>query len=145
MKEKTGEPERGLSMKQVCDLLDMTYETLRFYCEEGLVPNVKRDKNNCRVFGERDVRWLQGLQCLRRCGMGIKEMKQYMELCLAGKDTIPQRKAVLHRREELLLEQIAVLQRSVEFIEQKQAYFDAVLAGEVPYTSNLIQTDGAEG
>ena len=46
------------TLMQVCRELDLTYQTLKFYCNEGLVPNVKRDKNNRRVFGERDVKWL---------------------------------------------------------------------------------------
>lgn len=43
------------TMMQVCKETDMTYQALKFYCNEGLVPNVKRDKNNRRVFDERDV------------------------------------------------------------------------------------------
>ena len=31
------------SMKETCALTNMTYENLKFYCNEGLVPNVKRD------------------------------------------------------------------------------------------------------
>ena len=38
------------SMKEACSLTDMTYENLKFYCNEGLVPNVKRDSRNYRVF-----------------------------------------------------------------------------------------------
>lgn len=44
------------TMMQVCRELDMTYQTLKFYCNEGLVPNVKRDANNRRVFDESDVK-----------------------------------------------------------------------------------------
>ena len=40
------------TMMQVCRELDMTYQTLKFYCNEGLVPNVKRDHNNRRVFDD---------------------------------------------------------------------------------------------
>ena len=37
------------TMMQVCKETGMTYQALKFYCNEGLVPNVKRDKNNrCR-------------------------------------------------------------------------------------------------
>ncbi len=32
------------SMKEACTLTNMTYENLKFYCNEGLVPNVKRDR-----------------------------------------------------------------------------------------------------
>lgn len=33
------------SMKETCEKTHLTYDTLKFYCNEGLVPNVKRDKN----------------------------------------------------------------------------------------------------
>lgn len=36
------------SMKEACALTDMRYENLKFYCNEGLVPNVKRDSRNFR-------------------------------------------------------------------------------------------------
>ena len=37
------------SMKEACVQTGMSYETLKFYCKEGLVPNVKRDSHNYRV------------------------------------------------------------------------------------------------
>lgn len=43
------------AMLQVCQELGMAYQTLKFYCNQGLVPYVKRDKNNRRVFDEHDV------------------------------------------------------------------------------------------
>ena len=43
------------TMKQACKKAGMTYETLKFYCNEGLVPNVKRDKNNYRLFDDADM------------------------------------------------------------------------------------------
>ena len=72
------------TMMQVCKETGLTYQTLKFYCNEGLVPNVKRDKNNRRIFDERDVAWLGGLTCLKKCGMSIQEMKDYLALCLQG-------------------------------------------------------------
>ena len=65
------------SMKEACTLTNMTYENLKFYCNEGLVPNVKRDRRNYRVFDEHDIKWIQSLNCLKSCGMSIAEMKQY--------------------------------------------------------------------
>ena len=37
------------TMMQVCKETGLTYQTLKYYCNEGLVPNVKRDKNNRRI------------------------------------------------------------------------------------------------
>ncbi len=72
------------TMKRVCQETNMSYQTLKYYCNEGLVPNVKRDHNNRRVFDERDVKWIKDLTCLKRCGMSIQEMKDYLEICLEG-------------------------------------------------------------
>lgn len=66
------------TMKQVCEETNMTYQALKYYCNEGLIPNVKRDDNNHRVFDDRDVKWIKDLVCLKKCGMSIQEMKIYL-------------------------------------------------------------------
>lgn len=83
------------STKQAAELSGLTIETLRYYCKIGLVPRVLRDVNNYRVFDDHDIAWLKGLHCLRECGMGIKQMRKYMELCLQGEETIGEREVIL--------------------------------------------------
>ena len=126
------------TMKETCTQVEMNYEALKFYCREGLVPNVKRDQNNFRLFDERDIAWIRGVQCLRRCGMSIREIKQYMEYCLQGQDTIPERKEMLEQTRQQLTEKIKVLQDNLKYIESKEQYYDDVLAARTRYTSNLI-------
>jgi DNA-binding transcriptional MerR regulator len=129
------------SMKQTCQQVGMTYEALKFYCNQGLVPNVKRDKNNYRVFDERDIEWIKGLICLKRCGMSLEDMKRYLTLCLRGKSTIPERKEILKQQREFLVKKMENLQEDIAYIDWKQSYYDDVLSGKTQYTSNLIDTD----
>lgn len=126
------------TMKKACRETGMTYEALKFYCNEGLVPNVKRDANNHRVFDDRDIAWIKSLTCLKSCGMSIQEMKVYIELCYQGKISIPERKLVLAQKREELLHRIAELQASIEYIDRKQGFYDDVLLGKTAYYSNLI-------
>ena len=126
------------SMKEVCQRTGMNYETLKFYCNQGLVPNVKRDGGNRRVFDERDLAWLEGLGCLRRCGLSIREMQHYVQLCLQGEASIPERKIILAERRQALVEEMARLQSAVEYLDRKQEFYDEVLAGHMPYVSNLL-------
>ena len=126
------------TMMQVCRETGMTYQALKFYCNEGLIPNVKRDKNNRRVFDERDVAWISSLTCLKKCGMSIQEMKDYLALCLQGEGTIPQRKEMLARKQEALRESMQELQESIAYIDWKQSFYDEVLSGKRPYESNLL-------
>lgn len=126
------------SMKEACTLTNMTYENLKFYCNEGLVPNVKRDRRNYRVFDEHDIKWIQSLNCLKSCGMNIAEMKQYLALCMEGKGTIPERKVILAEKKETLLKSITELQKAVAYIDWKQRFYDDVLSGKTAYYSNLV-------
>ena len=126
------------SMKEACSLTNMTYENLKFYCNEGLVPNVKRDRRNYRVFDEHDIKWIQSLNCLKSCGMSIAEMKQYLALCMEGEGTIPERKVILAEKKETLLKSITELQKAVAFIDWKQGFYDDVLSGKTEYYSNLV-------
>lgn len=126
------------SMKEACTLTNMTYENLKFYCNEGLVPNVKRDRRNYRVFDKHDIKWIQSLNCLKSCGMSIAEMKQYLALCMEGEGTIPERKVILAEKKETLLQSITELQKAVAYIDWKQRFYDDVLSGKTAYYSNLV-------
>ena len=132
------------TMMQVCKETGMTYQALKFYCNEGLVPNVKRDKNNRRVFDERDVAWIGSLACLKKCGMSIQEMKDYLALCLQGEETIPRRKKMLAQKQEALRETMRELQESIAYIDWKQNFYDEILSGKRPYESNLISDEKSD-
>jgi DNA-binding transcriptional MerR regulator len=129
------------TMMQVCRELDMTYQTLKYYCNEGLVPNVKRDSNNRRIFDEKDVKWIKNLTCLKKCGMSIIEMKEYLELCLQGESTIMLRKEMLTKKRDALLVSVKELEDSIAYIDWKQNFYDEVLSGTRPYVSNLIRSE----
>lgn len=45
------------SVKEVAKLLDLTEHTVRYYTDKGLVPNIKRDKNNNRLFDDKSINW----------------------------------------------------------------------------------------
>lgn len=128
------------TMKQTCQKVGMSYETLKFYCKQGLVPNVKRNEQNYRIFDDRDLAWIQGLLCLRKCGLSLQDMKQYMEYCFQGSSTIPQRIQMLEETRHSLLAKAQEIEESLCFINQKRTFYDDVLTGKTPYISNLIST-----
>lgn len=129
------------TMKQTCEKTNLSYETLKFYCNQGLVPNVKRDKNNRRIFNDKDIAWIISLNCLKNCGMSIAEMKEYINLCLGGEKTIPERKIILDVKRKLLVEQLQKIQEHIDYIDWKQNFYDDVLSGKTKYYSNLIETE----
>lgn len=129
------------TMMQICKEADMTYQALKYYCNEGLIPNVKRDKNNRRIFDEKDPKWIKDLVCLKKCGMSIQEMKEYLDLCLQDQSSIQQRKEMLDKKRKALLDSIEELKGCIDYIDWKQNFYDEVLSGKRPYVSNLIRVD----
>lgn len=132
------------TMKETCSLTGLAYETLKYYCNEGLVPNVKRDSRNRRVFDDHDVAWIKDLNCLKRCGMSIEEMKKYLGYCLEGQKTIPLRQVMLNEKRAALKERIAELKACLKYIDWKQNFYADVLSGKTPYISNLIRVSGKQ-
>ena len=129
------------TMKQTCEKTGLTYDTLKFYCNEGLIPNVKRDKNNYRVFNDKDIAWIKSLSCLKSCGMSIVEMKEYLALCLKGESTITERQEILNNKLKELEYKINKIQDSINYIHWKQNFYNDVLNGKTQYYSNLTNTE----
>ena len=128
------------SMKETCNKTGLTYDTLKFYCNEGLIPNVKRNKSNYRVFNDNDINWIKSLSCLKNCGMSIEEMKKYLALCLTGASTIPERQIILDTKLRELEQKKQEIQESINFVHWKQNFYNNVISGKEKYFSYLIPT-----
>ena len=126
------------STKEAAEASGISLDTVRYYCKIGLVPRVSRDENNYRVFDEHDVAWLIGLHHLRECGMGIDQMRAYMELCLQGEGSIPEREVMLEAQRKVIEAKMATLQDMVDFIDTKMDFYAKVQAGEITYVSSLM-------
>lgn len=125
------------SMKQVCEQTGLSYDTLKFYCNEGLVPGLKRDEHNYRIFTEQNIEWIRNLTCLKNCGMSISEMKRYVELCRQGESTIPERRDILNTKLQNLRQEIERIEKNIDFIMYKLQFYEDVLNGKRKYYSNL--------
>ena len=125
------------TMKQACEKTGLSYETLKFYCNQGLVPNVQRDSLNRRVFTDKNIAWINSLSCLKNCNMGIGEMKVYLQLCLQGQSSIPERKQILERKRLELEEEANRIRDAIAYIDWKQSFYDDILSGKQEYFSNL--------
>ena len=124
------------TMKEACAQTGLPYETLKFYCNQGLVPNVQRDAQNRRIFSDGDIGWIRSLECMKNCGMGIREMQEFLGLCQEGTSSIPRRKEILERKRlELEREQLRI-RESLSYIDRKQAYYDSILSESTPCTGS---------
>jgi len=68
--------------------------------------------------------WLQLICCLKNTGMQIKQIKQYIDWCVQGNETVEIRRQMFIRHREDVLNQIADLQKYLETINYKIKYYD---------------------
>lgn len=117
---------------QVAKKLGLTAHTLRYYDKEGLLPFVKKGSSGARVFEDDDIDWLLILECLKATGMHLKDIKKYMDLCLAGDSTLEERLEMFKRQKIKIEEQMRQLNLYMEKIDFKISYYrEAVKNGSV--------------
>lgn len=125
------------TVKEVCEMTGISYHTLKYYCRQGIIPQVGRDEANHRVFDEKNVGWIRSVLTLRNIHMGIEEMKEFSGLCLQGRETIPQRKQLLAAHEQKLLQEQERIAQALEELRATQQEYDDILAGRIPYVCDL--------
>ena len=121
---------------QVSEQFDLPVSTLRYYDKEGLFPALTRT-SGIRRFGEQELEALRVIECLKRSGLEIKEIKQFMEWCAQGSETYPQRHvlgsrhcqdpAVFVQQAERVEAEIARLQKSLDMIRFKCWYYEQAM------------------
>ena len=127
---------------EMAKTLGVPASTLRYYDKEGLLPFVKRSSGGIRMFEEKDYEWLKVISCLKKAGMSLKDIREYIQLAMEGDSTIDQRLDLFLNQRKVLLEQMAELQQTLDTLDYKCWYYEtAQKAGTVavPQEMDLAQ------
>lgn len=119
------------TIKDMCQKLNMTVHTVRHYCDMGLVPNLRYDKNGNRIFNEESVNWLQGAKFLRASGLSISEIRHYFSLCQMGKSSMKERLNILIKLKSESEQELAELQHRIDCLSDK-----------IVHCQHIIDADG---
>ncbi len=114
------------SIGQVSEMFHLPISTLRYYDKEGLFPDMER-VSGIRKFGERELEALRVIECLKKSGMEIKDIKQFMEWCSRGSKTYPQRKALILKQKEHVEAEIARMNRVLDMLNYKCWYYEQAI------------------
>jgi DNA-binding transcriptional MerR regulator len=105
-------------------LLGVAPSTLRYYDQEGLLPFVERSSNGIRVFKDADYEWLQVIECLKKTGMPLKDIREFIQMAMQGDETIEQRLNLIIRQQEAVRKQLTELQQTLETLDFKRWYYE---------------------
>ena len=111
------------TIKQMSELTGLPASTLRYYDKQGLLPNLRRDHNNVRIFSEEDYKSLRLIDCLKRSGLSIKDIRTFIDLAGQGDNALNERLDIFVRRRNALLKELADLQQVLGVIEYKCWYY----------------------
>lgn len=130
------------TVSEMAKLLGVPASTLRYYDKEGLLPFVERSPGGIRMFQEKDYEWLKIIGCLKKAGMSLKDIREYILLSLQGDSTIGQRLELFRKQKEELTRQMEELKRTMQVLDYKCWYYEtAAEAGslEAPMSMSVDQ------
>ena len=116
-----------MTIAEVSKKYDISADTLRYYERIGLIPPVPRNKSGIRDYGEDSCRWIELMKCMRKAGVQIEALIEYVALFQQGDDTAEARKAILVEQRERLMERMADMQASLERLNQKIERYEQVI------------------
>lgn len=123
---------------EAAKILGVAPSTIRYYDKEGLLPFVERSGGGIRVFQEKDFGWLFVIECLKKSGLSIKDIKSYIDMALSGDETIDERLALFQRQREKVIKQMEELQHTLDTLNYKCWYYEtAKKAGTTAVPQNM--------
>lgn len=111
---------------EVSKLFDLPVSTLRYYDKQGLFPNITRI-SGIRKFQDTELEALRVIECLKRSGLEIKDIKQFMDWCVEGASTYPQRKGLFEKQKERLEAEIAHMNQVLDMLKFKCWYYEQAI------------------
>ena len=104
------------TIKDAARIMNVPASTIRYYDKEGLLPFIERQESGCRVFSEKNMEALRIIDCLKKTGMSIKEIRQFSQWLEQGDASLRQRYEMFLERRRVVEEQMAKLQEVLNTI-----------------------------
>lgn len=116
--------------------------TIRYYLKEGLFPTIKRDAKGTRLFGQADIETFYMIECMKRCGMTISEIRQYMAWLAEGDRNIEKCLNLFQEKQRVLAEEQRKLKECADAVEYKIWYYEkAMEAGTISVHDTMKKED----
>ena len=111
---------------QVAEMFGLPVSTLRYYDKQGLFPELERT-SGIRRFGDTELEALRVIECLKKAGMEIKDIRQFFEWVEEGPSTYPNRKAMFEARKKAVEEEMKQLEKTLDMLKFKCWYYEKAM------------------
>ncbi len=117
----------GMTIKEVSEKFGITQDTLRYYEKAGILPRIARTPGGARDYQAEDLDWVEHMVCLRRAGMPVESLVEYLRLSQMGDGTFPQRLRLLQEQRENLIRQQEQLLSALKRLDYKISRYRAAV------------------
>lgn len=114
------------SVNEAAKITGISPHTLRYYDSLNLIPFIKRDKKNKRLFSDVDIQWLKLVECLRRTEMSLPDIQYYLQLSLAGEETLEERLDIIEKQEGIMKKHIEDMNYALKLLRFKRDYYTSI-------------------
>lgn len=114
------------SIGQVSEMFNIPISTLRYYDKEGFFPNLER-KGNIRRFSDTELEALRVIECLKKSGLEIKDIKQFFKWVSEGSSSYRKRKELFELRKTAVENEILALEKTLAMLKFKCWYYDKAM------------------
>ena len=111
-------------ISEVSEKYGLTQDALRYYERIGLIPPVRRRPNGLRDYDDYSCGWIEFVHCMRKAGIPVEALVEYVQLYQQGRETREARKELLREEHRRLLQRIADLQAVEERLAGKIENYD---------------------
>lgn len=132
------------SIGEVAEKMGLTVHTLRYYDKSGILPLVERSENGRRVFTDKDLVMLNTIECLKKTGMQLKDIKQYIDWCKEGPSTAQKRFELFEERKNAVENQIKELKKALKTINYKYEFYKNAVENGYPDICDSDRADLAQ-
>lgn len=126
------------SIGQVSAMTNLPISTLRYYDKEGFFPNLEK-QSGIRRFSQAELDAIRMIECLKRSGLEIKDIRQFFGWVEEGPSTYPNRKAMFEARKKAVEEEMKQLEKTLDMLKFKCWYYEqAIKDGSEDRLKSLI-------
>lgn len=129
------------SIGNVARSTGISVSTLRYYDREGMFPDMARRGGGIRVFSEKELGILRVIECLKKAGMSIREIKEFLNWCQEGDASLEKRQNMFHARLREVERQMEDLQKTLNTLKYKCWYYDTAVAAGSEAAARKISPD----
>lgn len=114
------------SIGQVSEMFSLSVSTLRYYDKMGLFPGMER-VGGIRRFSERQLETIRIIECLKKSGLEIKDIKQFIDWCEQGPKSFEKRKELFVKQKENVEKEIERMQKVLDMLKFKCWYYEQAI------------------